>query len=181
MTVNNAEKNPPRPSHFFLLGPVRNALLKITDILPRHHLAFLSRSLRHRPLSGILPQKPQYRQSLPWPQILYTKYRYENVRDCSLAGKQAAGIGVIAAGYMSILNSEPCKSCERSTSHSGIHHHLLKRRSRKPHLSPLIRWHAEGCARRPVRVRGGVLDDQVGYGKTAISLGLIDCAYKEEG
>ena len=48
-------------------------------------------------------------------------------------------------------------------------------------LSPLIRWHAEGCARRPVRVRGGVLDDQVGYGKTAISLGLIDCAYKEEG
>ena len=25
----------------------------------------------------------------------------------------------------------------------------------------------------------GVLDDQVGYGKTAISLGLIDCAYKE--
>lgn len=44
-------------------------------------------------------------------------------------------------------------------------------------LEPLG-WRAEGRAHRPVRVRGGVLADQVGYGKTAITLGLIDCAYK---
>ncbi|KAH7890853.1 hypothetical protein F5I97DRAFT_1923345 [Phlebopus sp. FC_14] len=45
-------------------------------------------------------------------------------------------------------------------------------------LEPLG-WRAEGRAQRPVKVRGGVLADQVGYGKTAISLGLIDCASKD--
>ncbi|KAF9466118.1 hypothetical protein BDZ94DRAFT_1188147 [Collybia nuda] len=45
-------------------------------------------------------------------------------------------------------------------------------------LSPLG-WRAEGRARRAVRIRGGVLADQVGYGKTAITLGLIDCASKD--
>ncbi|SPO39060.1 uncharacterized protein PSFLO_04539 [Pseudozyma flocculosa] len=34
-------------------------------------------------------------------------------------------------------------------------------------------WRAEGRATRPVTVRGGVLADAVGYGKTAISLALI--------
>ncbi|KAG6827082.1 hypothetical protein H0H92_013265 [Tricholoma furcatifolium] len=43
-------------------------------------------------------------------------------------------------------------------------------------LSPLG-WRAEGRAQRPVYIRGGVLADQVGYGKTAITLGLIDCSY----
>ncbi|KAF9266900.1 hypothetical protein L218DRAFT_1074749 [Marasmius fiardii PR-910] len=41
-------------------------------------------------------------------------------------------------------------------------------------LAPLG-WRAEGRAQRAVHVRGGVLADQVGYGKTAITLGLIDC------
>ncbi len=45
-------------------------------------------------------------------------------------------------------------------------------------LSPLG-WRAEGRAQRPVYIRGGVLADQVGYGKTAITLGLIDCATEE--
>ncbi|KAF8906255.1 hypothetical protein CPB84DRAFT_1770364 [Gymnopilus junonius] len=44
-------------------------------------------------------------------------------------------------------------------------------------LDPLG-WRAEGRAQRPVRIRGGVLADQVGYGKTAITLGLIDCTSK---
>ncbi|KAG0709412.1 hypothetical protein DFH29DRAFT_842204 [Suillus ampliporus] len=44
-------------------------------------------------------------------------------------------------------------------------------------LEPLG-WRAEGRAQRPVRIRGGVLADQVGYGKTAITLGLIDCTAK---
>lgn len=44
-------------------------------------------------------------------------------------------------------------------------------------LDPLG-WRAEGRAQRPVQVRGGVLADQVGYGKTAITLGLIDCTAK---
>ncbi|KAJ3235803.1 hypothetical protein HDU81_000159 [Chytriomyces hyalinus] len=35
-------------------------------------------------------------------------------------------------------------------------------------------WRAEGRASRAVQVRGGVVADQVGYGKTAITLGLID-------
>ncbi|BFZ58826.1 hypothetical protein PYCC9005_005891 [Savitreella phatthalungensis] len=39
-------------------------------------------------------------------------------------------------------------------------------------LSPLG-WRAEVRATREVHVRGGVLADEVGYGKTAISLGLI--------
>ena len=41
-------------------------------------------------------------------------------------------------------------------------------------LEPLG-WRAQGRALRPKHVRGGVLADQVGYGKTAITLGLIDC------
>ncbi|KAJ3514723.1 hypothetical protein NLJ89_g2214 [Agrocybe chaxingu] len=44
-------------------------------------------------------------------------------------------------------------------------------------LDPLG-WRAEGRAQRPRFVRGGVLADQVGYGKTAITLGLIDCMSK---
>ncbi|KAI0372611.1 hypothetical protein BV20DRAFT_1119632 [Pilatotrama ljubarskyi] len=45
-------------------------------------------------------------------------------------------------------------------------------------LEPLG-WRAEGRAQRPHHVRGGVLADEVGYGKTAISLGLIDCAAED--
>ncbi|KAJ4475050.1 hypothetical protein J3R30DRAFT_3777458 [Lentinula aciculospora] len=44
-------------------------------------------------------------------------------------------------------------------------------------LGPLG-WRAEGLAQRPVHVRGGVLADQVGYGKTAITLALVDCTWK---
>ncbi len=44
-------------------------------------------------------------------------------------------------------------------------------------LDPLG-WRAEGRAQRPMHIRGGVLADQVGYGKTAITLGLIDCTSK---
>ena len=36
-------------------------------------------------------------------------------------------------------------------------------------------WRAEGRVEREVLVHGGVLADQVGYGKTAITLALIDC------
>lgn len=43
-------------------------------------------------------------------------------------------------------------------------------------LLPHLNWKAEGKAERPIQVRGGVLADQVGYGKTAITLGLIDCS-----
>jgi len=40
-------------------------------------------------------------------------------------------------------------------------------------------WRAEGRAQQPVHIRGGVLADQVGYGKTAITLGVVDCTRKE--
>ncbi|KAJ3149706.1 hypothetical protein HDU86_006883 [Geranomyces michiganensis] len=39
-----------------------------------------------------------------------------------------------------------------------------------------MRWRVEAKAERPVTIAGGVLADDVGYGKTAITLGLIDCA-----
>lgn len=38
---------------------------------------------------------------------------------------------------------------------------------------PALGWRAEGKAERPALVRGGVIADQVGYGKTIISLALI--------
>jgi hypothetical protein len=44
-------------------------------------------------------------------------------------------------------------------------------------LHPLA-WRAEGKAEVPIRVSGGVLADEVGYGKTAITLGLIDSTAK---
>ncbi|KAI0070373.1 hypothetical protein K474DRAFT_1713396 [Panus rudis PR-1116 ss-1] len=45
-------------------------------------------------------------------------------------------------------------------------------------LDPLG-WRAEGRAQRPVNIRGGVLVDQVGYGKIVITLALIDCTKKQ--
>ena len=40
-------------------------------------------------------------------------------------------------------------------------------------LLPAVGWRAEGKAERPVMVRGGVIADQVGYGKTIISIALV--------
>ena len=40
-------------------------------------------------------------------------------------------------------------------------------------LEPLS-WRAEAKVERPVLVRGGIVADEVGYGKTVITLGLID-------
>jgi hypothetical protein len=45
---------------------------------------------------------------------------------------------------------------------------------------PLMPWRAEVKATIPHIVRGGVLADEVGYGKTAIVLGLIDSQYEED-
>jgi len=43
-------------------------------------------------------------------------------------------------------------------------------------ILPSLNWLAEGRVKRPVLVRGGIVADEVGYGKTAITLGLIDAA-----
>jgi hypothetical protein len=45
---------------------------------------------------------------------------------------------------------------------------------------PALKWRAEGRAQREQLVRGGVLADEVGYGKTAIILGVIDCARQDK-
>ena len=39
-----------------------------------------------------------------------------------------------------------------------------------------LQWRAEARVMRPVLARGGIIADQVGYGKTAITLGLIDAS-----
>ena len=41
-------------------------------------------------------------------------------------------------------------------------------------ILPSVNWRAEGRVRRPVLVRGGCIADEVGYGKTAITLACID-------
>jgi hypothetical protein len=41
---------------------------------------------------------------------------------------------------------------------------------------PHLNWRVEARARRPVLVRGGIVADEVGYGKTAITLALIRAA-----
>ncbi|GAA5978213.1 hypothetical protein JCM5350_002229 [Sporobolomyces pararoseus] len=46
------------------------------------------------------------------------------------------------------------------------------------YLLPEMNWHAEARATREVTVRGGVVADAVGYGKTAITIGLI-CARRK--
>ena len=45
---------------------------------------------------------------------------------------------------------------------------------------PLLGWRAEARVRVPVMIRGGVLADAVGYGKTAITLALIDAEWRSE-
>ncbi|KAG0153373.1 hypothetical protein PDIDSM_5226 [Penicillium digitatum] len=47
-------------------------------------------------------------------------------------------------------------------------------------ILPLMPWRAEVKATLPKIVRGGVLADEVGYGKTAVILGLIDAQYKTD-
>lgn len=47
-------------------------------------------------------------------------------------------------------------------------------------LLPTINWRAEGKASRENAVRGGILGDEVGYGKTAITLGLIDVQFQKD-
>ncbi|KOS41539.1 hypothetical protein ACN38_g7593 [Penicillium nordicum] len=47
-------------------------------------------------------------------------------------------------------------------------------------ILPLMPWRAEAKATMPKAVRGGVLADEVGYGKTAIVLGLIDAQYESD-
>ncbi|POW22441.1 hypothetical protein PSHT_01345 [Puccinia striiformis] len=54
----------------------------------------------------------------------------------------------------------------------GIHHTFIEEEIAEAALLPLG-WRAEGKAERPVLIRGGVLADEVGYGKTAITIGLI--------
>jgi len=43
-----------------------------------------------------------------------------------------------------------------------------------------LRWRAEARVRVPVMIRGGVLADAVGYGKTAIMLALIDAQWRSQ-
>lgn len=47
-------------------------------------------------------------------------------------------------------------------------------------ILPLMPWRAEVKATMPKVVRGGVLADEVGYGKTAVILGLIDAQYESD-
>ncbi|KZF20059.1 hypothetical protein L228DRAFT_233492 [Xylona heveae TC161] len=47
-------------------------------------------------------------------------------------------------------------------------------------LLPNLKWRAEARVGRLKEVRGGVIADQVGYGKTAISLGLFDMQYEAD-
>lgn len=47
-------------------------------------------------------------------------------------------------------------------------------------LLPLMMWRAECRASSKKTVRGGVLADQVGYGKTALILGLIDTQFEKD-
>lgn len=47
-------------------------------------------------------------------------------------------------------------------------------------MLPVINWRAEGKATTDKIIRGGILGDDVGYGKTAITLGLIDSQYEDD-
>lgn len=45
---------------------------------------------------------------------------------------------------------------------------------------PMMAWRADVKASLPRLVRGGLIADEVGFGKTAIVLGLIDCQFEQD-
>ncbi|KAA1132444.1 hypothetical protein PGTUg99_009453 [Puccinia graminis f. sp. tritici] len=61
----------------------------------------------------------------------------------------------------------------------GVKHTFVEEEIAEAALLPLG-WRAEGKAERPVLIRGGVLADEVGYGKTAITIGLICSTLNEK-
>ncbi|KAI9342379.1 helicase-like transcription factor HLTF/DNA helicase RAD5, DEAD-box superfamily [Obelidium mucronatum] len=72
---------------------------------------------------------------------------------------------VRSLGWMIRQEEEPVEFTEEEISEASLEY---------------LGWRAEGRASRSVLIRGGVVADEVGYGKTAITLGLIDHGKNEK-
>ncbi|KAF8759594.1 C-5 cytosine-specific DNA methylase [Rhizoctonia solani] len=144
-------------------------------------------------------QAGPYEQALknrPSPFVTQLRYDEESERGTFRIGVNVATLMHSASARLPILNrTEPitgprtyateevqARTTSRTTSLSTLDVGAGVRRCAafveeeisEAQLEPLG-WRVEGKAERRVHIRGGVLADEVGYGKTAITLGLIAC------
>jgi hypothetical protein len=76
------------------------------------------------------------------------------------------------------LRPEQCRSLQWMLERESIDSKPFTEEEISEAMLDPLGWRVEARAQRDVRVRGGVLADQVGYGKTAITLGVIDCTLR---
>ncbi|KAI6096979.1 hypothetical protein EDD16DRAFT_1670323 [Pisolithus croceorrhizus] len=147
--------------------------LKLDENVGRVRVGLNIASLLHRALSRLPTENRTERPTLSWPvKLSLPPYRLlSNKNDVEHA--QPPHFGPLP------LRPEQLRSLtwmlEREAPDAPP---FIEEEISEATLEPLG-WRAEGRAQRPIRMRGGVLADQVGYGKTAITLGLIDCAYND--
>jgi hypothetical protein len=150
--------------------------LKLSDSIGTMRIGINIPSLLHRALSRLPPRTDAAAPKLSW--RLDTQYVPRvamNTSKFRLISNKNDPLHKQPPKFQVPLRPEQCRSL----------HWMLQRESAtstpfteeeisEAVLDPLG-WRVEARAQRDVQVRGGVLADQVGYGKTAITLGVIDC------
>ncbi|KAI5788500.1 hypothetical protein EDC01DRAFT_169203 [Geopyxis carbonaria] len=133
-------------------------------------------SLVHRALARLQTERREQPPMLSW--RLVTDYIPETTLSLPLfeltSNKKDAGHAQ-PPNFITKLRPEQLRSLSWMVSQEGEDVIPFIEEEVEESLLPHLNWRAEGRAERPNLVRGGVLADQVGYGKTAISIGLIDC------
>lgn len=103
------------------------------------------------------------------PQISFPEFKFRNNTKDALSAQPPHWRGS--------LRSEQLRSLSWMVSREAVDVEPFYEEEIEEAIVPQMGWRAEGRARRPRKVRGGVLADNVGYGKTAITLGLIDMQF----
>ncbi|KAL1407062.1 DNA (cytosine-5-)-methyltransferase dmt5 [Vanrija albida] len=163
----HALKNRPAP---FVLQ------LRLDDSLGTFRIGLNIMSLAHRALSRLPKSKAKGAIHLSWRLTTgLTADVPEPPRVFVLPSNKRDPQHAQPSGFLLPLRKEQLRSLWWMISQEraeGKTHTFVEEEISEAQL-PALGWRGEGKAERPVMVRGGVIADQVGYGKTIISLALI--------